>query len=39
MDYSNGSPCDVPTIWTEHKAAPPDPVFGLIHNYIADENP
>jgi aspartate/tyrosine/aromatic aminotransferase len=30
---------EVPTIWGPHKAAPPDPVFGLIHNFIADQNP
>ena len=27
------------TIWTDLVAAPPDPVFGLIHNFIADTNP
>lgn len=26
-------------IWTEPSAAPPDPVFGLIHGYLADPNP
>ena len=28
-----------PTIWRDLEAAPPDPVFGLIHNFLADENP
>lgn len=27
-----------PTIWANTTAAPPDPVFGLIHNFIADKN-
>jgi aspartate aminotransferase len=27
------------TIWTPLKSSPPDPVFGLIHNFIADTNP
>jgi aspartate/tyrosine/aromatic aminotransferase len=30
---------DMASIWTELQAAPPDPVFGLIHNFIADSSP
>lgn len=31
---------DLPAyIWTNQKAAPPDPVFGLIHLFLADTNP
>ena len=29
----------VATIWEQHAAAPPDPVFGLIHGFLADKNP
>lgn len=28
-----------PTIWAATEAAPYDPVFGLIHGYLADPNP
>ena len=27
------------SIWTALEASPPDPVFGLIHNFIADTSP
>lgn len=30
---------DSSTIWKDAQGAPPDPVFGLIHGFLADPNP